>query len=105
MTVKQNKTQHKTEHHETSNKPLHCSPEFGSRMDTPRHHGGYEQRKPSDKKRDVLTINRDLLVMGHKRVEEKGRVKKTPRQKELRIPVRNMHNRFIQQGDRKREFF
>lgn len=26
-------------------------------MDTPRHHRGYEQWKPGDKRRDVLTID------------------------------------------------
>ena len=76
-----------------------------SRPEQPGHPEGYEQWKPGDKKRDVLTINGDMFVMGHDRGEAKGRVKKTLRKKEAGIPGRNMCNRFMQQGDRKGEFF
>lgn len=46
-----------------------------------------------------------MLVMGHDRAERKGKSEKTLRKTAAGIPVRNRHNRFIQQGDRKGFFF
>lgn len=46
-----------------------------------------------------------MLVMGHDRPERKGKSEKTLRKTAAGIPVSNMHNRFIQQGDRKGDFF
>lgn len=88
-----------------SNKPLHCLHEFGSGgppQDTPKA-GATENW--SDKKSDTLFINGDMLVMGHDKAERKGKSEKTPRKTAAGIPVSNMHNRFIQQGDRKGDFF
>lgn len=46
-----------------------------------------------------------MLVMGHDRPERKEKSEKTLRKTAAGIPVSNMHNRFIQQGDRKGDFF
>lgn len=46
-----------------------------------------------------------MLVMGHDRAERKGKSEKTLRKTAAGIPVRNRHNRFIQQGGRKGGFF
>lgn len=64
-----------------------------------------EQCKTGDKKSAVLIINGDMLVMGHDRAERKGKSEKTLRKTAAGIPESNMHNRFIQQGDRKGDFF
>lgn len=46
-----------------------------------------------------------MLVMGHDRAERKGKREKTLRKTAAGIPESNMHNRFIQPGDRKGDFF
>lgn len=46
-----------------------------------------------------------MHVMGCDGAERKGKSEKILRKTAAGIPVSNMHNRFIQQGDRKGEFF